>query len=458
MNRRRFLKALAATTGVALTAPGIAAAKARVNLATPAFWKLAPTPPMGWNSYDTYGSDVTESEYLANAAVMQKTLLHHGYNYAIIDYLWFDPTLAPQGIAHPGPSAMDAYGRMLPAVNKFPSAAHGRGFRPLSEKIMGMGLKFGFHVMRGIPREAVAKNTPIEGSHFHARDAANTKDICSWDNHMVGVRGATAAGQAYYDSIMRLYHQWNASFLKIDDLSRPYHEAEIHAIRRAMNHFLPKAVLSASPGATPVDKAVDISHNANMWRIRDDFWDNWGELDNMFDLVAAWKGFAGPGHWPDCDMICLGRIGLRSVGGPRFTHFTMDEQRTLMSLWALAPSPLILGMNLTQLDPWTLSLIANPAALAISQDILGAQGARVSAAGPLEVWAKPLHHGALAVGLFNRGNNNNAVVTAKWSDLTLRGPHRVLDVWGHRALKPANGSLAMQVSGHGARLLRLERA
>ena len=455
MNRRTFLQLTAAATFAASVRNHHLRAADSSGNATPAFWKLAPTPPMGWNSYDYYGATVTEAQYLANAQYLQKHLLPCGYQYAVIDYLWFDPTQATPGVWKRGPLAMDKFGRLLPSLNKFPSAHGGVGFKPLAQKIHTMGLKFGFHIMRGIPRQAVVANTPIEGSTYTARDAADVHSICVWNNDMYGVRGNTPAGQAYYDSLMRLYHSWGTDFIKVDDLSRPYHKDEIHAIRNALNKFAPGIVFSTSPGATPVAQGNDITHHANMWRIRDDFWDSWPILNNMIDLVAAWKGFAGPGHWPDCDMICLGHIGEDAVGGLRMTHFTMDEQRTMMTLWGIAPSPLILGMDLTKMDPWTLSLIANPEMLAINQDPLGAQGIRVTQHGELESWAKKLHNGDLAMAMFNRGNKNGMPVTAAWTGLGVPDRAVVRDIWNQRTLGEFNGKIELPVASHGAHLLRI---
>ena len=301
---------------------------------------------------------------------------------------------------------------------------------------------------------------------------------------MYGVRGNTAAGQAYYDSLIRLYHSWGTDFIKVDNLSRTYHRAEIHAIRRALNKYGPDIVFSASPGPTPVSEGNDIEHHANMWRIRDDLWDSWPILNNLIDMVAVWKGFAGPGHWPDCDMICLGHIGLRSVGGPRMTHFTMDEQCTMMTLFAIAPSPLFLGTELGRMDPWTFSLIANPEMLAINQDPLGAQGIRLSRHGPVESWAKKLHNGDVAMAIFNRGDYGQYVTesplrhaydivinrggydgrghdgqhaVASWIGLDLPERAVVRDIWNQRTLGEFNGSISLPVASHGARLLRIAR-
>jgi hypothetical protein len=360
---------------------------------------------MGWNSYDSFGDSVTETEILANARYQREHLLAHGWNYLVVDYRWYDPGAHdnnPNGRAGAELSA-DEFGRLLPAPNRFPSAADGKGFKRLADQIHAMGLKFGIHVMRGIPRQAVKANTPIEGSDFRAADAADTNHNCVWCPDMFGVNATQPAGRAWYDSILHLYAGWGVDFIKVDDLSAPYSASEIEAIRSAIDKCGRAIVFSTSPGETPLSEAGHVQTNANIWRISGDFWDNWRSLDHNFDLLAAWRGHAAPGHWPDADMIPLGSIGQRSVGGSRMTRLTKDEQITMMSLWVLAPSPLMLGMNLPQNDQWTLSLLTNDEVLAVNQDVLGVQGIRISQTNRLEIWVKDLSGGAKAVGLFNRG-------------------------------------------------------
>lgn len=459
MDRRSFLKTALTVGGASVlinkSAPFAWASEINKEM-SPEYWNLALTPPMGWNSYDTYGSSVLESEYLANSEVIQNKLLPFGYHYSVIDFLWFEPSHAPAHLKENKPTVIDKFGRCMPAVNKFPSAAGGVGFKPIGDKIHAMGLRFGIHIMRGIPRVAVEQNTPIEGTSFHARDAADTSSTCSWNNSMYGVKGNTKAGQAYYDSLIRLYAQWGVQFIKVDDLSRPYHIDEIHAIRNALNKYGKDIVFSTSPGETPVSEANDIEHHANMWRITDDFWDNWKSLDHTINVLHNWQGYGGPGHWPDCDMLCLGHIGLRCVDGPRFTRFTMDEQRTVMSMWALAPSPLMIGSNLTKLDPWTLDLFTNTEMLAVNQDKLSKQGIRVAKDGLLEVWAKDLSDGSKAVGLLNRGEHNGAVITVDWNDLNIKGKQTVRDLWQHQELGAFSGKFSAPVSGHGTALVKIK--
>ncbi len=413
---------------------------------------------MGWNSYDAFGSSVTAAEFMANVTYVKDKLLVHGWNYVVVDFRWSDATAAnydPNGIG--GPLEMDAFGRLMPAPNRFPSASEGKGFKPLADRVHDMGLKFGIHVMRGIPRQAVKTNTPIEGSAFKAADAANPQSTCSWCQDMWGVNTKASAGQDYYDSIFRLYAAWGVDFVKVDDLSAPYHGDEIELIRKAIDKCGRPMVFSTSPGETPVARAEHLSTHANMWRVSSDFWDKWGSLNHAFDMAYRWQDTGGPGHWPDSDMIPFGRIGIRSVGKDRQTHFKRDEQVMLMSLWALRPSPLMLGMNLPDNDEWTLSLLANDEVLAINQDKLGRPAKRVSQVkGGGEVWFRELKNGAYAAGFFNREEKETSV-TLNWSDAGLNGEYAVRDLWRHKMLGVFTDKITLTVPGHGAMLLRLDK-
>jgi alpha-galactosidase len=424
---------------------------------------IALTPPMGWNSYDAFGDDVTEAEVMANARYVHKYLQPYGWDTIVVDYRWYDPgaSLAPNNPnGRAGADlAMDQYGRLLPAPNRFPSAKNGEGFKPLADEIHAMGLKFGIHIMRGIPRLAVQRNLPIEGSPYHATDAANTSDTCGWCPDMYGVRGDTPAGQAYYDSLFRLYASWGVDYVKMDDTSSPYHEDEIHAVHNAILKCGRSIVYSLSPGETPIEDGKDVASHANLWRVSGDFWDNWNSLDYEFTLAKRWLGYPGPGHWPDADMLPLGHISVsgRSVGPDRRTNFTKNEQETLLTLWCMLPSPLMLGANLPDNDPWTLALLTNPEVLAIDQDSLGEGAKPIAEDNDTEVWAKRLADGSLAVALFNR-NFYSARVTADWQALGISGKYKVRNLWLRRNLGVFSGKYEADVPGHGALLLRFEKA
>ncbi len=419
---------------------------------------LALTPPMGWNSYDAYGDSVTEAEVLANADYVHTIMQPYGWDTIVVDYRWYDPGAHDNNAnARAGADlTMDAYGRLLPAPNRFPSAANGRGFQALAARIHGMGLRFGIHIMRGIPRNAVKQNLPIEGTQFHAADAADTQDTCPWCPDMYGVRGDTAAGRAYYDSLFRLYASWGVDFVKMDDTSKPYHLEEINAVSAAIDHSGRSIVYSLSPGETPLDQAAHVEAHANQWRASDDFWDNWGALDHEFALGHAWQAWAGPGHWPDADMLPLGHlsVGNRSVRGDRLTHFTKTEQVTLLSLWALLPSPLMAGAALPDNDPWTRALLTNPEVIAVNQDPRGAAAVGVSSQEEAEVWVKSLADGSKVVGLFNRSDFAQPV-SAGWTVLGLSGRCAVRDLWQRRSLGTADRDVTLDVPAHGAALLKI---
>lgn len=428
-------------------------------VSAPVHWQWALTPPMGWNSYDCLGTSITEDETLANARTMKEKLLSHGWQYVVIDARWYDSVSSYDDRNFNRERAgakltADQFGRLLPAVTRFPSSAGGNGFKPLADQIHAMGLKFGFHMMRGIPRQAVKAKTPIEGSAFTAADAGDPKNTCGWCPDMFGVR-ANEAGQAWYDSCAKLWAAWGLDFVKVDDLSSPYHAPEIEMIRKAIDKCGRPIVFSTSAGPTLVAQAAHVSTHANMWRVSGDFWDRWNDLNRQFDLIAAWQGVAGPGHFPDADMIPFGHIGIKCTiaGKDRQTRFTRDEQRTLMSLWALAPSPLMLGNNLPDTDEWTLSLLTNDEVLAVNQDPLGSPARRVMQTKGTEVWVKELKDGSKAIGLFNR-TAAAATVTLNWDDAKLTGKHSLSDLWQHQDLGAFDARFSSPVPAHGVVLLR----
>ncbi len=346
---------------------------------------LALTPPMGWNSYDSFGDSVTEQEMIDEATAVKMSMQPFGWNTVVIDYRWYEPG-----------QPIDANGRYLPATSKHPSATGSNGFKPLADKIHAIGLNFGIHIMRGIPRKSYDANSPIAGSTYTAKDAGNNADPCPWDTHMWGVRGDTAAGQAWYDSIFAQYASWGIDFIKIDDMlnnsTKVYHQAEVDAIRKAIDKSGRAILLSLSPGpddpAWLPNSSSHLNTNANMWRIVNDFWDTGDgplcDLGCAFTAIRTWGGVGGltPGHWPDADMLPLGYLGPRKewTGGNHQTNFTKNEQVTVMSLWTMLPSPLIFGGNPMRLsnDAWTLALLTNPEVLAVSQDVLGARGKRTA--------------------------------------------------------------------------------
>ncbi len=365
----------------------------------------AETPPMGWNSWDIFGTTVTEKQVREQADAMAEHLLPAGYDVLTVDIQWYEPN-AQGHVYRPGAKlAMDEYGRLQPAGNRFPSANDGNGFKELADYVHSKGLRFGIHIMRGIPKQAVEQNTPVFGTEVRARDIARTDSTCPWNPDMFGVDATKPEGQAYYDSIIGMYAEWGVDFIKVDDISRPYDDvqkAEIEALRKAIDKTGREIVLSLSPGATPVSAGPHVMEHANMWRITDDFWDRWGLLYAMFERTDAWTPFRGPGHWPDADMLPIGVIDFG-----RDTFFTKDEHYTLMSLWAIARSPLIFGGDMTKLDDFTIEMLTNPEMLEVNQN--STNNRQVSRENNLIVWTADVPNSEdKYVALFNaqsRGEN-----------------------------------------------------
>jgi alpha-galactosidase len=337
----------------------------------PAFHAWAPTPVMGWNSWDFYGTSINEERTKAQADYMAANLLSHGWNLITVDIQWYQPTATGFGYISGAALTMDSYSRLTPATNRFPSATGGLGFKPLADYVHSKGLTFGIHMMRGIPRQAVSQKTPVFGTAYTADQIADTSSTCSWNPDMYGVDMTKPGAQEYYDSIMTLVASWEVDFVKIDDLSRPYHTAEIEAIRKAIDKSGRAIILSTSPGETPVVTGSHVMQQANQWRISDDFWDNWSALYAQFQRLHNWTPYRGAGHFPDADMLPLGKLsGGSNTATGRATNFTTNEQYTLMSLWAIARSPLIHGGDMTQMDSATLALLTNDEVIAVNQQSL----------------------------------------------------------------------------------------
>jgi len=332
---------------------------------SPKHWSYQPTPTLGWNSWDCFGTTLTEIQAKAQADAMAKHLKPFGWNLFTVDIQWYEPHAQGHDYRPGAKLAMDGYGRLVPATTKFPSASGDHGFKPLADYVHQKGLRFGIHLMRGIPRQAVKENTPVLGTDFHATDIANIHSICAWNPDMYGVDLTKAGAQAYYDSLFQLYASWGVDFVKVDDISRPYNEGqklEIEAIRHAIDKSGRPMVLSLSPGDTPIERGSHVEQFANQWRISDDFWDRWEPLYGMFGRLDKWTPHRHDGAWPDADMLPFGIVEFN-----RPTRFTQSEQILCMTLWSIARSPLILGADMTRLDPFTLGLLTNKEVLAVNQ-------------------------------------------------------------------------------------------
>ncbi len=425
--------------------------------------KAALTPPMGWNSWDCYASAVTEEQLLGNAAYMAEHLKEYGWEYIVCDIQWSEPNAGANGLVYTpfAPLTLDGYSRQIPAENRFPSAAGGKGFGPLAEKIHAMGLKFGIHIMRGIPRQAVHGRMKLLGTDRRADEIADFRSICGWNSDMYGVDPKKPGAQAYYDSIFALYAQWGVDYVKVDDICNtnlyprePYSaEGEIELIPHAIDHSGRSMVLSLSPGPAVIEKAWHMEKNANLWRITDDFWDEWPLLEAMFERCEVWQRHVSPGCWPDCDMLPLGRIGI-GFGADRMTRFTKPEQITLMTLWSIFRSPLMMGGEMRDNDDWTLSLLTNREVLRLLKHSYGAFQLKRS---PEEaVWLSHDEDGGLYAALFNLSGETRQVELdfASLAPLEGRAPSKARDLWFH-CETPVSGGLSPLLPPHGAGLYLL---
>jgi alpha-galactosidase len=423
---------------------------------------LAATPPMGWNSWDGYGTTINEEQVKANAKWFAEHLKKFGWQYVVVDMEWFVTNPIPEGNSKSFNYAMDANGRYIPAENRFPSSAGGKGFKPLGDYIHSLGLKFGIHILRGVPKKAVEGNLPIEGSNYKASDAADTAETCPWNYDNYGADAGKPGAQAYYDSIAKLYASWGVDLIKVDCISsRPYRGEEIRMISEALRKTGRPIVLSLSPGPAPIEKIEEMRKYAQMWRISDDIWDLWHStvpypqgLGDQFSNILRWASDSQPGRWPDADMLPVGYLGpAPGWGEPRLTRLTHDEQRTLLTLWSMFPSPLMIGGDLTKADPWTISLLTNPEVLAVDQHSTGNHPAVTT--DTIVVWvAESTEKKSPYVALFNRGDST-ADVHYSWKELGLsESVYAVRNLWERKKMGSAD-SLVATLPAHGCVLLEL---
>jgi len=423
------------------------------------FKEWAKTPPMGWNSWDCYGPTVRENEVRANADYMAKYLKDDGWEYIVVDIRWFVENTKRGGYNQKDPRyVLDEYGRYLPALNRFPSAANGQGFKKLADYIHQKGLKFGIHIMRGIPKVAVENKLPVKGTNGITADQIYTKENqCKWLRDNYTIVAGKAGAQEYYNSIFELYAEWGVDFIKIDDLSAPiYHKDEVELIRKAIDSCGRPIVLSTSPGPTPIEAAQHVSEHANMWRMVNDVWDSWGHIDHLFDVSRDWLGYIKPGTWPDCDMIPLGRLSIRGeVGEDRMTQLTKDEQYTLMTLFTIFRSPLFFGGDLPSNDAFTLSLLTNKDVLKLHSESshvrqLYNENNRIA----ITSANKKMNETYLA--LFNISDESSLDVGLDLKTLGLDGPVKIYDMWSGKEVAVFSDSFSRNLAPHASGLYRIK--
>lgn len=421
------------------------------------------TPPMGWNSWDVYGASVTEEEVRKNAEYMADNLKEYGWQYVVVDIQWYEPKAKSCIYNAFTELKMDEYSRLIPAENRFPSSEGGKGFKPLSDYIHKLGLKFGIHIMRGIPRQAVHNNTKILGTDATAREIAATDSICRWNTDMYGVDPKKKGAAEYYESLINLYSEWGVDYIKVDDSSCaeigdvPYFAGEIELIRKAIDKCGRSIVLSLSPGPTSLKFADHLMQNANMWRITSDYWDRWCDLYEEFEKCNKWSRYSGPGHWPDADMLPVGILGIRidennNYGTGRKTNFSRNEQVMMMSLWCMFRSPLMVGCELTKMDEWTLKILTNKEVLRILNSSYN--GHQVYRENDKIVWYADDVDGSSYLGFFNLSESKEDI-SVYLREIGLNSSYKARDLWRQEEIGSVQENIEFNMYPHSCKLIKL---
>lgn len=426
--------------------------------------KIAPVPPMGWNSWDCYGAAVNEEQLLANAEYISDKLKDLGYEYVVCDIQWYEPKAQSNYYNNFTELCMDEYSRLIPAENRFPSSAGGKGFKPIADKIHAMGLKFGIHILRGIPRQAVHQNTPIICDGVTARDIASSFSVCSWNTDMYGIDYRAKGAQEYYNSIFELYASWDVDFVKVDDICVTefspwnYYSAkeEIEMIRNAIDNCGRDMVLSLSPGPARLEDAYHLSKYANMWRLTGDFWDRWDKLRDMFDKCEKWQSFVKEGCWPDCDMLPIGRISKNSAYSgdkDRYCALTFEEQKTMFTLWCIFRSPLILGGELRENRKCDEEIIMNKEL--IDLDRFSTDNRQLVKTREKAVWACRDKEGKDVVAFFNLSDKVLEMCLDP-EEYGIERKDRAVDLWTGDMTSVSEGVLSKTVVPHGVWVVKLK--
>jgi len=437
--------------------------------------KKAPvlTPPMGWNSYDCWNYAVCQDTFMKNTHYLAN-MKQYGWEYCVVDFIWWIPQVGAFAGSQNGDwtlGNMDQYGRFMPDTTRFPSAKGGKGFKPLADSVHNLGMKFGLHLMRGVPRMAVHRNCMVFNSTYSCTNAANQNSNCPWLDWMYGA-ASTAAGQAYITSMVSLCNDWGVDYLKVDDLwassTEGYHDSEVVMYGRAIAAQSREIVFSTSPGPTPLNKASAVSQYANMFRLVNDLWDTWGQLTDAYNVAESWRGTTvkwGQGCWPDVDMLPFGHLALYGpVGNPRYSlsTFTKGEHRLMLLLWCVNNGPLMWGGNLpdNSNDKFYDSLMTNANALFIEQHGINARVLKAQTTGtPIWTSTHPLDTTTKFLLLGNTsGSSQTITVNLTTIGFSATQAVPVKNVWTGATLSPVTGTFTQTIPTHDAGLYILGSA
>jgi len=350
---------------------------------------------MGWNSWNHFACKVTADDVRSAAdAIASNGMKDAGYIYVNIDDCW-------QGVR-------DEKGRIQPN-QKFGD------MKALVDYVHAKGLKIGIYSSPG-PKTCAG----YEGSYGHE------------------------------DQDAQQYAAWGFDYLKYDWCSaeKVYQRSQMEEVYKKMHDALTRTgrpiVFSLCQYGYGRVWRWGAEVGGNLWRTTEDINDHYDRMSVIGFDQDGLEPFAGPGHWNDPDMLEVGNGGMNR-----------DEYLTHMSLWVLLAAPLLAGNDLSKMTPETLSILTNKEVIAVDQDAKGTQGRRVAQEGPLEVWAKPLADGSIAVGLFNRGESTNPI-TVSFKDIGLQGSAKLRDLWQHKDLGSFSGSYTEEIPRHGAVLVRVQ--
>jgi len=427
---------------------------------------LAKSPPMGWNSWDCFGMDITEDQVKATADYMAEHLKQFGWEYIVLDMGWnYGEGLNTSNfrIENP-PQCIDSFGRLIPGIKKFPSSANGIGLKALADYVHSKGLKFGIHIMRGIPWQAVEKNTLIIGSGYKAKDIATDADACNWFHGMVTVDMTKPGAQEYYNSLIDMYAEWGVDYIKADDMLNKYHKEEIEAIGSAIKKAGRPIVLSLSAGPVPVNLTDQLRQNANLWRVSGDMWDDWSYIVESLELCRQWQNLVMPNHWPDCDILPLGKLRINGTDGllakkigrlpeetiNEYSRFTDDEKYTLMTLWATFRSPLMIGGNLLELDELTLKLLTNREILAVNQK--SSNNREISYRDSISIWTADNKDNRMKYIAVINMNNVPRTIVLPLENLSNTRKIKVMDLWNKTEIDKTGNAYTVIIPSHGSGL------